>query len=137
MLQPPKNMKYRKRQKGRNRGFFPNGRVVFGEFGLQAIGRGRLNARQIEAARRVMVRKCKRGAKIIIRVFPDKPISAKPLEVRQGKGKGNVDHYVHEVKPGTVLFEISGVDEALARESFRAAATKLPMKAQFIEHREL
>ena len=119
--------------KGRNRGLSHRGaKVDFGEYGLKAISRGRLTARQIEAARRAMTRKIKRGGKIWIRVFPDKPITKKPLEVRQGKGKGNVEYWVALVQPGSVLYEISGVDETVAREAFRRAAAKLPVATTFV-----
>ena len=132
MLQP-KNTKFRKQQKGRNRGLALRGsKVSFGEFALQATTRGRVTARQIEAARRAINRHVKRGAKVWIRVFPDKPISKKPLEVRQGKGKGNVEYWVCEVKPGKVLYEMEGVQEDLAREAFRRAAAKLPVRTAFI-----
>ena len=118
--------------KGRNRGVASRGnKVSFGEFGLQSTDRGRVTARQIEAARRALTRHVKRGAKIWIRVFPDKPITKKPLEVRQGKGKGNVEYWVAEVKPGTVLYEMEGVSEEMAREAFRLAAAKLPIKTTF------
>jgi large subunit ribosomal protein L16 len=128
----PKNTKFRKQMKGRNRGVASRGnKVSFGEFGLQSTERGRVTARQIEAARRALTRHVKRGAKIWIRVFPDKPITKKPLEVRQGKGKGNVEYWVAEVKPGTVLYEMEGVSEELAREAFRLAAAKLPIKTTF------
>ncbi|MFP6781275.1 MAG: 50S ribosomal protein L16 [Gammaproteobacteria bacterium] len=131
MLQP-KNTKFRKQQKGRNRGTAQRGaKVSFGEFGLKATTRGRVTARQIEAGRRALTRHVKRGAKIWIRVFPDKPITKKPLEVRQGKGKGNVEYWVAQIKPGTVLFEMEGVDEELAREAFRLAAAKLPIRTTF------
>ena len=132
MLQP-KRTKFRKMFKGKNRGFAQNGnRVSFGDFGLKAVERGRLTARQIEAARRAMTRHIKRGGKIWIRIFPDMPISKKPLEVRMGKGKGNVEFWVSKVQPGTVLYEIEGVDEELAREAFRLAANKLPIKTTFV-----
>jgi large subunit ribosomal protein L16 len=128
----PKNTKFRKQQKGRNRGMALRGaKVSFGEYGLKATTRGRLTARQIEAARRALTRHVKRGAKIWIRVFPDKPITKKPLEVRQGKGKGNVEYWVAQIKPGTVLYEMEGVDEELAREAFRLAAAKLPIRTAF------
>jgi len=131
MLQP-KQTKFRKQQKGRNRGFATTGnRVSFGEYGLKASTRGRLTARQIEAARRALTRHVKRGGKIWIRVFPDKPVTKKPLEVRQGKGKGNVEYWVAEVKPGKVLYEMEGVSEAVAREAFRLAAAKLPVLTEF------
>ncbi len=132
MLQP-KRTKFRKQMKGRNRGVaIRGGSVSFGEFGLKAIGRGRLTARQIEAARRAMTRHIKRGGKIWIRVFPDKPISKKPLEVRQGKGKGNVEYWVAQIQPGRVLYEMEGVTEEIAREAFRLAAAKLPIATQFV-----
>ena len=131
MLQP-KTTKFRKQQKGRNRGLALRGaKVSFGEYGLQATTRGRLTARQIEAARRAITRHVKRGAKVWIRVFPDKPITKKPLEVRQGKGKGNVEYWVAQVKPGTVLYEMEGVGEELAREAFRLAGAKLPVRTTF------
>ncbi|ALO47082.1 50S ribosomal protein L16 [Pseudohongiella spirulinae] len=133
MLQP-KRTKFRKVQKGRNRGLSHRGsKVDFGEFGLKAIGRGRLTARQIEAARRAMTRHVKRGGKIWIRVFPDKPITQKPLEVRQGKGKGSVEYWVAQIQPGRVMFEIEGVDESLAREAFQLAASKLPFETSFVK----
>jgi len=126
MLQP-KRTKFRKQMKGRNRGLaLRGGTVAFGEFGLKAVGRGRITARQIEAARRAMTRYVKRGGKIWIRVFPDKPITQKPLEVRQGKGKGNVEYWVCQVQPGRVLYEMEGVPEEVAREAFRLAAAKIP-----------
>jgi len=128
----PKTTKFRKQQKGRNRGLALRGaKVSFGEYGLQATTRGRLTARQIEAARRAITRHVKRGAKVWIRVFPDKPITKKPLEVRQGKGKGNVEYWVAQVKPGTVLYEMEGVGEELAREAFRLAGAKLPVRTTF------
>jgi large subunit ribosomal protein L16 len=132
MLQP-KRTKFRKVQKGRNRGLAQNGnKVSFGEFGLKTVERGRITARQIEAARRAMTRHIKRGGKIWIRIFPDKPISTKPLEVRMGKGKGNVDYWVAPVQPGKVLYEMEGVSEELAREAFKLAAAKLPVKTVFV-----
>lgn len=131
MLQP-KRTKFRKQFKGRNRGLATRGsKISFGEFGLKAIDRGRLTARQIEAARRAITRHIKRGGKIWIRVFPDKPITKKPLEVRQGKGKGPVEYWVAQIQPGRVLFEIEGVPEDLAREAFALAAAKLPMSTTF------
>jgi large subunit ribosomal protein L16 len=137
MLQP-KQTKFRKQQKGRNRGFATAGnRVSFGEYGLKASTRGRLTARQIEAARRALTRHVKRGGKIWIRVFPDKPVTKKPLEVRQGKGKGNVEYWVAEVKPGKVLYEMEGVSEAIAREAFRLAAAKLPVLTEFASRQVL
>jgi len=133
MLQP-KRTKFRKQHKGRNRGLALRGnKVSFGDFGLKAVGRGRITARQIEAARRAMTRHVKRGGKIWIRIFPDKPITKKPLEVRQGKGKGNVEYWVALIQPGKMLFEMEGVSEELAREAFRLAGRKLPMKTVFEE----
>ncbi|MAA54894.1 MAG: 50S ribosomal protein L16 [Porticoccaceae bacterium] len=133
MLQP-KRTKFRKMHKGRNRGLSSRGcRVNFGEFGLKAIGRGRITARQIEAARRAISRHIKRGGKIWIRVFPDKPITKKPLEVRMGKGKGNVEYWVTLVQPGRVLYEMEGVSEQLAREAFDLAAAKLPVATTFVK----
>jgi large subunit ribosomal protein L16 len=131
MLQP-KRMKFRKMFKGRNRGLAKGTEVSFGEFGLKAVGRGRLTARQIEAARRAMTRHVKRQGKIWIRVFPDKPITAKPLEVRMGKGKGNVEYWICQIQPGRVLYEMEGVPEEIAREAFALAATKLPVKTTFV-----
>ena len=132
MLQP-KRTKFRKQQKGRNRGLAVRGsKVSFGEFGLKATGRGRITARQIEAARRAMTRHIKRGGKIWIRIFPDKPISKKPLEVRQGKGKGNVEYWIAQVQPGRMLYEMEGVSEDIAREAFRLAAAKLPVSTTFV-----
>lgn len=131
MLQP-KRTKFRKQSKGRNRGLANNGnKVSFGEFGLKATTRGRISARQIEAARRTITRKVKRGGKVWIRIFPDKPITTKPLEVRQGKGKGNVEYWVSVVQPGKMLYEIEGVSEELARDAFRLASAKLPVKTVF------
>lgn len=133
MLQP-KRTKFRKQQKGRNRGLAQRGAAVsFGEFGLKSTGRGRLTARQIEAARRAMTRYVKRGGKIWIRVFPDKPITGKPLEVRQGKGKGNVEYWIAQIKPGKVLYEMEGVSEEVAREAFRLAAAKLPFPTTMVK----
>ncbi len=133
MLQP-KRTKFRKQHKGRNRGLAQSGnKVSFGEFGLKATGRGRLTARQIEAARRTITRKVKRGGKLWIRVFPDKPISKKPLEVRMGKGKGNVEYWVAQVQPGRMLYEIEGVSEELAREAFELASAKLPVGTTFVK----
>ncbi|MDH3978641.1 MAG: 50S ribosomal protein L16 [Gammaproteobacteria bacterium] len=132
MLQP-KRTKFRKQHKGRNRGLAQRGNTVaFGEFGLKSTGRGRITARQIEAARRAMTRYVKRGGKIWIRIFPDKPITKKPLEVRQGKGKGNVEYWVCQIQPGRVLYEMEGVDEDIAREAFRLAAAKLPVSTTFV-----
>ncbi len=120
--------------KGRNRGLALRGsRVSFGEFGLKAVGRGRLTARQIEAGRRAMTRRIRRGGKIWIRVFPDKPITKKPLEVRQGKGKGSVEYWVALIQPGRVLYEMQGVPEDMAREALALAAAKLPFKTVFVK----
>jgi large subunit ribosomal protein L16 len=132
MLQP-KRTKFRKQQKGRNRGVATSGnRVSFGEYGLKATTRGRLTARQIEAARRAIVRYVRRGGKLWIRVFPDKPISKKPLEVRMGGGKGNVEYWVAEVQPGRMLYEMEGVTEEVAREALTLAAAKLPVQTTFV-----
>jgi large subunit ribosomal protein L16 len=132
MLQP-KRTKFRKQQKGRNRGLALRGnKVSFGEYGLKATTRGRITARQIEAGRRAMTRYIKRGGKIWIRIFPDKPITKKPLEVRMGKGKGGVEYWVAQIQPGRMLFEMEGVDEEVAREAFRLAAAKLPVKTSFV-----
>ena len=133
MLQP-KRTKFRKQMKGRTRGLAQSGnKVSFGEFGLKATGRGRITARQIEAARRTITRTVKRGGKLWIRVFPDKPISKKPLEVRMGKGKGNVEYWVAQIQPGRMLYEIEGVNEELAREAFSLAAAKLPVQTAFVK----
>jgi large subunit ribosomal protein L16 len=132
MLQP-KRTKFRKMHKGRNRGLASRGnKVSFGEFGLKTVERGRITARQIEAARRALTRHIKRGGRVWIRVFPDKPISKKPLEVRMGKGKGNPEYWVSLVKPGHVLYEMEGVSEEIAREAFRLAGAKLPVKTVFV-----
>ena len=132
MLQP-KRTKFRKQQKGRNRGLAQVGnKVSFGEFGLKSLERGRITSRQIEAARRAMTRHIKRGGKIWIRIFPDKPITEKPLEVRQGKGKGNVEYWVAQIQPGRMLYEMQGVTEEIAREAFKLAAAKLPLKTTFV-----
>ncbi|MGH1543048.1 MAG: 50S ribosomal protein L16 [Arenicella sp.] len=130
----PKRTKYRKQHKGRNRGLALTGnKVSFGEFGLKSTGRGRMTARQIEAARRTITRHIKRGGRVWIRVFPDKPITRKPLEVRMGKGKGSVEYWVMEVKPGQMLYELEGVSEELAREAFKLASAKLPFKTNFVK----
>lgn len=130
----PKRTKFRKVQKGRNRGLALRGsKVSFGEYGLKAIGRGRITSRQIEAARRAMTRAIKRGGKIWIRCFPDKPITEKPLEVRQGKGKGNVEYWVCQIQPGKVLYEVEGVSEELARHAFALAQAKLPLETIFVK----
>ena len=136
MLQPART-KYRKQQKGRNTGIAARGnRVAFGEYGLKAIGRGRLTARQLEAARRTLSRHIKRGGRVWIRVFPDKPISRKPAEVRMGNGKGNPEYFVCEIQPGKIIFEMDGVDAALAKEAFALAAAKLPFRTAAV-HRML
>lgn len=128
MLQPNR-LKYRKQHKGRNTGIATRGALVsFGTFGLKAVERGRLSSRQIEAARRAMTRHIKRGGRIWIRIFPDKPISKKPAEVRMGGGKGSPEYFVAEIQPGKMLYEMDGVSEELAREAFRLAAAKLPLK---------
>ena len=133
MLQP-KRTKFRKQFKGRNRGLAHRGsEVSFGEFALKATSRGRITARQIESARRAMTRKVRRGGKIWIRVFPDTPITQKPLEVRQGKGKGSVEYWVALVQPGKILYEIEGVSEELANEAFTLAAAKLPVQTSFVK----
>lgn len=130
----PKRTKFRKVQTGRNRGLAIRGsKVSFGEFALKATGRGQMTSRQIEAGRRALTRKVKRGGKIWIRVFPDKPITSKPLEVRMGKGKGNVEYWVCQIQPGRVLYEIEGVTEELAREAFALAAAKLPFETTFVK----
>jgi large subunit ribosomal protein L16 len=132
MLQPNR-LKYRKVQKGRNTGIATRGTLVnFGEYGLKSTSRGRLTARQIEAARRAMTRHIKRGGRVWIRVFPDKPISRKPAEVRMGGGKGSPEYFVAEIQPGKILYEMDGVTEELAREAFKLAAAKLPFKTIFV-----
>jgi large subunit ribosomal protein L16 len=133
MLQPART-KYRKQQKGRNYGVATRGnKVSFGEWGLKATTRGRLTARQIEAARRAMTRHVKRGGRVWIRIFPDKPVSQKPAEVRMGNGKGNPEYFVAEIQPGKVLYEMDGVDETLARAAFALAAAKLPIRTTFVQ----
>ena len=132
MLQP-KRTKFRKQHKGRNRGLAQRGsNVSFGEFALKATDRGRMTSRQIEAARRTITRHVKRGGKLWIRVFPDVPVTKKPIEVRQGKGKGNVEYWIAQIQPGRVLYEIEGVSEDIAREAFKLAAAKLPFKTTFV-----
>ena len=132
MLQP-KRTKFRKQHKGRNRGLAQSGnKVSFGEYGLKAMARGRITARQIESARRAMTRHVKRGGKIWIRIFPDTPITKKPIEVRMGKGKGNVEYWVAKIQPGRVLYEMEGVSETVAREAFARAAAKLPIQTSFV-----
>ena len=136
MLQPART-KYRKQQKGRNTGVATRGnKVSFGEYDLKAIGRGRLTARQLEAARRALSRHIKRGGRIWIRVFPDKPISTKPAEVRMGNGKGNPEYFVCEIQPGKIIYEMDGVDAAIAKEAFALASAKLPFKT-IVVHRML
>jgi large subunit ribosomal protein L16 len=136
MLQPSRT-KYRKQQKGRNTGIATRGnKVSFGEYGLKALARGRLTARQLEAARRTLSRHIKRGGRVWIRVFPDKPISRKPAEVRMGNGKGNPEYFVCEIQPGKIIFEMDGVDAALAKEAFALAAAKLPFRTTSV-HRML
>jgi large subunit ribosomal protein L16 len=132
MLQP-KRTKYRKVHKGRNEGLSYNSNLVsFGEFGLKATTHGRLTARQVEAGRRAINRYVKRGGKLWIRIFPDKPITKKPIEVRMGHGKGNVEYWVAPIQPGRMLYEIEGVDEPTAREAFRLAAAKLSVQTMFV-----
>ena len=136
MLQPART-KYRKQQKGRNTGIATRGnKVSFGEYGLKAVGRGRLTARQLEAARRTLSRHIKRGGRVWIRVFPDKPISRKPAEVRMGNGKGTPEYFVCEIQPGKIIFEMDGVDAALAKEAFALASAKLPFRTVAV-HRML
>ncbi|MGB5180084.1 MAG: 50S ribosomal protein L16 [Gammaproteobacteria bacterium] len=132
MLQP-KRTKFRKQMKGRNRGLAQRASSVsFGEYGLKSTDRGRMTARQIEAARRTITRHVKRGGKLWIRVFPDVPITKKPIEVRQGKGKGNVEYWIAQIQPGRMLYEIEGVSEEIARQAFKLAAAKLPFKTAFV-----
>jgi len=131
MLQP-KRTKFRKMHKGRNRGVIIGSNVSFGSFGLKAITRGRLTARQIESARRAITRSVKRQGKMWIRIFPDKPITQKPLEVRMGKGKGNVEYWVALVQPGRILYEVDGISESESREALKLAASKLPIKTMFV-----
>ena len=132
-MSQPKRTKFRKQMKGRNRGMAQvSNRVSFGEYGLKATTRGFITARQIEAARRAITRYVKRGGKLWIRVFPDKPMTKKPVEVRMGKGKGNVEYWVAPIQPGRMLYEIQGVSEELAREAFRLASAKLAVKTTFV-----
>lgn len=132
-MRQPKRTKYSKQQKGRNQGLAKGGeRVSFGEYGLKAVERGRLTARQIESARRAITRHVKRGGKIWIRIFPDVPVTKKPIEVRMGKGKGNVEYWVAKVQPGFVMYEMEGVTEDIAREAFKLASAKLPIKTAFV-----
>ncbi len=130
MLQPKKT-KYRKMQKGRNRGFSNSTNIVFGKFALKAITRGNISSKQIESARRVITRKMNREGMIWIRMFPDKPITKKPLEIRMGKGKGNVEYWVAVIKPGKILYEIDGVNEDLAKKILKLAGSKLSVKTVF------
>jgi large subunit ribosomal protein L16 len=133
-MMQPKRSKFRKQHKGRNTGLAQRGNAVsFGDYGLKAVERSRMTAREIEAARRAMTRYVKRGGQVWIRVFPDVPITKKPLEVRMGSGKGNVEYYVARVQPGKVLFEMEGVTEAIAREAFRLAASKLSVDTMFVK----
>ena len=132
-MMQPKRTKFRKQRKGKNRGLAMSGnKVSFGEFGLKATTRGRVTARQIEAARRALTRSIKRGGRVWIRLFPDKPISKKPLEVRMGKGKGNPEYWVALVQPGCVMYEMEGVSEEVARDAFKLAAAKLPVQTTFV-----
>lgn len=136
MLQPART-KYRKMHKGRNRGAATSGALVnFGDYGLKAMATGQITARQIESARRAIVRSIKRGGKVWIRIFPDKPVSKKPAEVRMGSGKGNPEFWCFEVKPGKILYEMEGVSEVAAREAFRLGAAKLPIKTRFVTRHE-
>jgi large subunit ribosomal protein L16 len=133
MLQPARR-KYRKEQKGRNKGIATAGaKASFGEYGLKAVGRGRLTARQIEAARRALTRHMKRAGRVWIRVFPDVPVTKKPTEVRMGKGKGSVEYWACKVKPGRMMFEIDGVSEEIAREALRLGSAKLSVKTRFVQ----
>jgi len=133
-MMQPKRTKYRKQMKGRNRGLALTGnKVSFGEFGMKSTELGRISARQIEAARRVITRYVARGGKMFIRIFPDTPVTKKPLEVRMGSGKGNVEYWAAKVQPGKMLYEIEGVPEDKAREAFRLAGDKLPVKSAFVK----
>ena len=133
MLQP-KRTKFRKQHKNRNRGVaIRGGKVSFGEYGLKATERGRMTARQIEAARRALTREMKRAGKVYIRVFPDKPITKKPLEVRMGKGKGSVEYWIAQIQPGRMLFEVEGISAELAERAFALASAKLPFKTTFVK----
>jgi large subunit ribosomal protein L16 len=132
-MMQPKRTKYRKQMKGRNRGLALTGnKVSFGEFGMKSTELGRISARQIEAARRVITRYVARGGKLWIRIFPDVPVTKKPLEVRMGSGKGNVEYWAAKVQPGKMLYELEGVPEAEARDAFRLAGDKLPVKTTFV-----
>ena len=133
-MMQPKRTKFRKQFKGRSSGLAQRGSTVaFGEYGLKATSRSRMTARELEAARRAMTRYVKRGGQVWIRVFPDIPVTKKPLEVRMGSGKGNVEYYVARVLPGKVLFEMEGVDEVTAREAFRLAGSKLSVSTSFVK----
>jgi len=133
----PKKVKYRKQQRGSNRGVACRGeKISFGDYGLQAVERGWLTARQIEAARIAMTRHVKRGGKIWIRIFPDKPVTKKPLETRMGKGKGAPEEWVAVIRPARILYEMEGVDESIAREAMRLAAHKLPLRTRFVSRRD-
>ncbi len=133
----PKRTKYRKQHRGRRKGKATSGHyVAFGEYGLKAVESAWITANQIEAARMTITRYLKKGGKLWIRVFPDKPVTKKPAETRMGKGKGNVDRWVAVVKPGRILFELAGVPEEAAREAFRRASFKLPIKTRFVSVRE-
>jgi len=132
-MMQPKRTKFRKMHKGRNRGVISGANVSFGEFGLKAVGRGRITSRQIESARRTVSRFIKRQGKLWIRIFPDKPITQKPLEVRMGKGKGNVEYWVSLIQPGRMLYEISGISEKTSRKAFKLASSKLPVKTIFVK----
>lgn len=133
-MMQPRRTKFRKQMKLRNRGVALRGtKVSFGEYGLKSTGRGRITARQIESARRAISRHVKRGGQIWIRIFPDKPITKKPLEVRMGKGKGSVEYWVAQIQPGKMLYEIEGVDESVAREAFKLASAKLPVSTTFVK----
>jgi large subunit ribosomal protein L16 len=135
MLQPKKT-KYRKMMKGRNRGAATRGNTVtFGDIGIQSLALGRITSRQIEAARRVITRSLRRQGQVWIRIFPDKPFTKKPLEVRQGKGKGPVSYWAAQVKPGTVMFEVGGVPVEIAQESLKKAFSKFPVKCQLVKRR--
>ncbi len=134
----PKRVKYRKQQRGRNRGMAHRGNTVaFGEYGLMALEATWMTSRQIEAARRAISHHVKRGGKIWIRIFPDKPVTAKPAETRMGSGKGAVDHYVAVIKPGRVLFELAGVRPEVAHEALERAAQKLPIKCKIVPREDL
>lgn len=134
----PKRVKYRRQHRGRMKGYAKGGRTVaFGEYGLQAIEASWITSRQIEAARIAMTRYMKRGGKVWIKIFPDKPYTAKPLEVRMGSGKGALEGWVAVIKPGKILFEIAGVEEEVAREALRLASHKLPIKTKFVKREEI